>query len=37
VAVCFVANYSEYVEAHKRRRGDDAEQPHRMRYRSLHA
>jgi ATP-binding cassette ChvD family protein len=36
-AVWFEGNYSEYVEDLKRRRGDDAEQPHRMRYRSLHA
>jgi ATP-binding cassette ChvD family protein len=34
--VWFEGNYSEYVEDLKRRRGDDAEQPHRMRYRSLH-
>jgi ATP-binding cassette ChvD family protein len=36
-AVWFEGNYSEYVEDLKRRRGDGAEQPHRMRYRSLHA
>jgi len=36
-AVWFEGNYSEYVEDLKRRRGDDAEQPHRVRYRSLHA
>jgi ATP-binding cassette ChvD family protein len=35
--VWFEGNYSEYVEDLKRRRGDDAEQPHRVRYRSLHA
>ena len=35
--VWFEGNYSEYVEDLKRRRGEDAEQPHRMRYRSLHA
>ncbi len=35
--VWFEGNYTEYVEDLKRRRGDDAEQPHRMRYRSLHA
>jgi sulfate-transporting ATPase len=35
--VWFEGNYSDYVEDLKRRRGDDAEQPHRMRYRSLHA
>jgi ATP-binding cassette ChvD family protein len=36
-AVWFEGNYSEYVEDLKRRRGEDAEQPHRVRYRSLHA
>jgi energy-dependent translational throttle protein EttA len=35
--VWFEGNYSDYVEDLKRRRGEDAEQPHRMRYRSLHA
>ncbi len=35
--VWFEGNYSEYVEDLKKRRGDEAEQPHRMRYRSLHA
>jgi len=35
--VWFEGNYSEYVEDLKKRRGDDAEQPHRVRYRSLHA
>jgi ATP-binding cassette ChvD family protein len=35
--VWFAGNYSEYVEDLKRRRGEDAEQPHRVRYRSLHA
>jgi energy-dependent translational throttle protein EttA len=35
--VWFEGNYSEYVEDLRKRRGDDAEQPHRMRYRSLHA
>jgi ATPase subunit of ABC transporter with duplicated ATPase domains len=34
--VWFEGNYSEYVADLKRRRGDDAEQPHRVRYRSLH-
>ena len=33
----FEGNYSDYVEDLKKRRGEDAEQPHRMRYRSLHA
>jgi sulfate-transporting ATPase len=35
--VWFQGNYSEYVEDLKRRRGDDAEQPHRIRFRPLHA
>jgi ATP-binding cassette ChvD family protein len=35
--VWFEGNYSEYVEDLKKRRGDDAEQPHRVRYRKLHA
>ncbi len=35
--VWFEGNYSEYVEDLKKRRGEDAEQPHRVRYRSLHA
>jgi ATP-binding cassette ChvD family protein len=36
-AVWFEGNYSEYVEDLKKRRGEDAEQPHRVRYRKLHA
>jgi len=35
-AVWFEGNYSEYVADLKRRRGEDAEQPHRVRFRSLH-
>jgi ATP-binding cassette ChvD family protein len=35
--VWFEGNYTEYVEDLKRRRGDDAEQPHRVRFRPLHA
>ncbi len=35
--VWFEGNYSEYVEDLKKRRGDAADEPHRMRYRSLHA
>jgi ATP-binding cassette ChvD family protein len=35
--VWFEGNYSEYVEDLKKRRGDDAEQPHRVRYRPIHA
>jgi energy-dependent translational throttle protein EttA len=34
--VWFEGNYSEYVADLQRRRGEDAEQPHRVRYRSLH-
>jgi energy-dependent translational throttle protein EttA len=35
--VWFEGNYAEYVEDFKRRRGVDADQPHRIRYRPLHA
>jgi len=35
--IWFEGNYSEYVEDLKKRRGEDAEQPHRVRYRKLHA
>jgi ATP-binding cassette ChvD family protein len=35
--VWFEGNYSEYVEDLKKRRGNEADEPHRMRYRSLHA
>jgi ATP-binding cassette ChvD family protein len=35
--VWFEGNYSEYVDDLKKRRGDEADEPHRMRYRSLHA
>ncbi|MGO9993206.1 MAG: energy-dependent translational throttle protein EttA [Steroidobacteraceae bacterium] len=31
----FEGNYQEYVEDHKRRKGDDASQPHRIRYKPL--
>jgi len=34
--VWFAGNYSEYLEDLKKRRGEDAEQPHRVRYRPLH-
>jgi ATP-binding cassette ChvD family protein len=34
--VWFEGNYSDYVADLKRRRGDDAEQPHRIRFRPLH-
>ncbi len=34
--VWFEGNYSEYVQDLKRRRGEDAEQPHRVRFRNLH-
>jgi len=33
--VWFEGNYQEYVEDHKRRRGEDASQPHRIRYKPL--
>ena len=33
--VWFEGNYQEYVEDHKRRRGEDAAQPHRIRYKPL--
>ena len=33
--VWFEGNYQEYVEDLKRRRGDDAAQPHRLKYRKL--
>ena len=33
--VWFEGNYSEYDEDRKRRLGKDADQPHRIRYRSL--
>jgi ATP-binding cassette ChvD family protein len=35
--VWFEGNYSEYVEDLKKRRGDEADEPHRVRFRSLHA
>ena len=35
--VWFEGNYSEYVDDLKKRRGDEADEPHRMRFRSLHA
>jgi ATP-binding cassette ChvD family protein len=34
--VWFEGNYSEYVDDLKKRRGDEADEPHRVRYRSLH-
>ncbi len=33
--VFFEGNYQEYTEDHQRRRGDDAAQPHRIRYKPL--
>ncbi len=33
--VWFEGNYQEYVEDHKRRKGEDASQPHRIRYKPL--
>jgi len=35
--VWFTGNYGEYVEDLRRRKGDDADQPHRIRYRKLEA
>ena len=35
--VWFEGNYQEYVEDHKRRKGEDASQPHRIRYKPLTA
>ena len=35
--VWFTGNYGEYVEDLRRRKGDDADQPHRIRYRKLDA
>jgi ATP-binding cassette ChvD family protein len=35
--VFFAGNYHEYVEDYKRRKGDAADNPHRIRYRPLHA
>ena len=35
--VWFEGNYPEYVDDLKKRRGEEADQPHRIRYRSLHA
>lgn len=34
-AVWFVGNYAEYVEDYKRRKGDDADSPHRIRFKKL--
>ena len=36
-AVWFEGNYAEYVEDFKRRKGDEADRPHRIRYRKLDA
>ena len=33
--VWFEGNYQEYVEDYKKRRGEDAERPHRIRYKPL--
>ena len=35
--IWFEGNYSEYVDDLKKRRGDEADEPHRVRFRSLHA
>jgi ATP-binding cassette ChvD family protein len=34
-AVWFVGNYGEYVEDYRRRKGEDADTPHRIKYRKL--
>ena len=33
--VWFEGNYQEYIEDYKRRTGDDASQPHRIKYKPL--
>ena len=33
--VWFEGNYQDYVEDLKRRKGDDADQPHRVKYKRL--
>ena len=35
--VWFEGNYADYVEDLRRRKGEDADQPHRIRYKPLHA
>jgi hypothetical protein len=35
--VWFEGNYQDYVQDLRRRKGDDADQPHRLRYKPLHA
>ena len=35
--VWFEGNYQDYVQDLRRRKGENADQPHRLRYRSLHA
>ena len=35
--IWFEGNYQEYVQDLRRRKGDDADQPHRLRYKPLHA
>jgi ATPase subunit of ABC transporter with duplicated ATPase domains len=35
--VWFEGNYQEYVQDLRRRKGDHADQPHRLRYKPLHA
>jgi len=34
--VWFEGNYQEYVADYRRRKGDEADQPHRLRYKPLH-
>jgi len=33
--VCFEGNYQGYIEDLKKRKGPDADQPHRVKYRTL--
>jgi energy-dependent translational throttle protein EttA len=35
--IWFEGNYQEYVADLRRRKGEDADQPHRLRYKPLHA
>ncbi len=35
--VWFEGNYQDYAEDHKRRKGDEADRPHRIRYKPIHS
>ena len=37
VVTWFEGNYQDYEEDYKRRKGADADQPHRIKYRRMHA